>query len=112
MQEADLSLFSYLKCWRYVSLIFTSHSLNISRIEKYQKSEMIGLMNENFESSTSVLQHLLGGNDTWSFAHPALHDNHSCSTKARTNYPACFTIYKYTAKMAYNPILKDQLLEW
>ena len=38
------------------------------------------------------------GNDTWSFSHPALHDNHSCSSKARNNYPACFTIYKLYSK--------------
>ena len=35
--------------------IFTSHSWNICRIEKYQKSETIGLMNDNIESSTFSL---------------------------------------------------------
>ena len=68
--------------------IFTSHSRNISRIEKCQKSETIGLMKDNFESSTLVFQHPMEGSDTRSFSHPALHDNHSCSTKARNNYPA------------------------
>ena len=34
---------------------FTSHSRNISRIAKYQKSETIGLMKDNFESSTFSL---------------------------------------------------------
>ena len=35
--------------------IFTSHSRNISRIEKCQKSETIGLMKDNLESSTFSL---------------------------------------------------------
>ena len=35
--------------------IFTSHSQSISSIEKYQKSETIGLIKDNFESSTFSL---------------------------------------------------------
>ena len=44
--------------------IFTSHSQNISRIEKYQTSETICLMKDNFENSTFCL---LEGSDTRSF---------------------------------------------
>ena len=85
MQGADFSSFS---CLIYAGdtsrRIFRSHSWNISRIEKQQKSETIGLMNENFKSSTFGLT----ASDTCSFSYSAVHDNYSCSTKARNNYPA------------------------
>ena len=94
--------------------IFTSHSWSISRIEDIRNLKRQVKWTSILKVVPYVLQHPMEGNDTWSFSHPALYDNHSWSTKAHNNYSACFTIYKCTAKMACNPILKieDQLLEW
>ena len=92
--------------------IFTSHSRNISRIEKCQKSETIGLMKDNFESSTFSLT-ASDGRQRYAIFIPS---GYMIATPAAQRHAITIwhgTIYKSTAKVACNLILKieDQLLE-